>query len=95
MASQHSHNELKMDFQKMDEMKASCQQAAEELDFTLSEIENIAGRLEEGALVGEAGDTLACGLRDVLAARLTLLRDKFEEIQRDLEYAKQQMENAQ
>jgi uncharacterized protein YukE len=80
-------SEIKMDYPMMAEMKQMCQRGAEELDDTLHEVQKIAEMLESGGLIGQGGDELSAALRGVLSKKVTTLRDKFEEIGRDVQHA--------
>ncbi len=85
---------IKMDPELMMEMKASFQKGAEDLDDTLYQMQEVATLLEEGGLIGQGGDAYVEGLRSVLARKIVELRDKFEEMGRDIQHAVESMEDA-
>lgn len=85
---------IKMDFDMMAEMKALCQKGAEETDSATEQIKKIVGMLEEGALIGDAGTSLASGMNDVLMRKMVEIRDKFEELGRDIQFAVNKMQEA-
>jgi uncharacterized protein YukE len=71
----------------MREMKAEFQKVAEELDAALQEALGFAQQIDDGALIGDGGSLLAETLRTAMKNKLTELRDKAEEMQRELQRA--------
>lgn len=78
---------IKMNFTMMRDMKAACQKSAEEVEAVIDEIKKIASCLEEGGLIGEAGTAYVNALNGVLTKKVVIVRDKFEELGRDLQKA--------
>lgn len=89
-----SHDEIKLDYGLAEQMSKTFQQGAEELRETLQEMQNIAGMLEEGALLGRGGSSFVELLRSTLTPSLTKLIDKFTELQGDVDAAVQYMREA-
>lgn len=87
-------SEIKMDYGMMAEMKAEFQRGAEELDRTLHEVQKLADLIDEDGLKGMAGDAFAETLREAMARKITELRDKFEELGRDIQHAVDSMREA-
>ncbi|GAB4337124.1 MAG: hypothetical protein Kow00117_19340 [Phototrophicales bacterium] len=86
--------EIKMDYDMMAEMKSVLQKGAEDLDDTIHLVAKVAEMIEGGGLIGQAGDAFSDGLRGVLTQKITKLRDKFEELQRDIQNAVESMQQA-
>lgn len=90
-----SNEIIKMDYELMAEMKDEFQRGAEDLDDTLQQMLKIADMLEEGGLIGQGGDAFADALRSVLQSKIVTLRDKFEELGRDIQAAVNSMQDAE
>ncbi len=86
--------EIKMDYELMAEMKAEFEKGAEDLDDTLHQILKMADMMEEGSLVGQGGDAFVDALRSVLQSKIVSVRDKFEEMSRDIQHAVDSMQQA-
>jgi hypothetical protein len=54
------------------------------LEDLMRHMENVAGRLEDGALMGKGGDAMADAIRQRLNSRLAALQDKFNELGMDV-----------
>lgn len=74
----------KMVYSEVEKMSGLCQKAANELDQTISRMGQIANQLRNGALQGKAGDALVDAISKDLTTSLSRLRDKMNEIHRDL-----------
>ncbi len=79
--------DVQMDYQQMQQMVQIFRQGAQQLSETMRAIQNVAGILEQGALLGKGGDLLAEALRNRFVARLTRLHAKFEELAGDCQQA--------
>jgi WXG100 family type VII secretion target len=88
-------DEIKMDYPLMDEMKQSFKAGRETLGRTASELKSIADKLEQGALLGQAGDAFAQAVRGPLMGAVSKLSDKFEELEGDIQFAVDQMHQAE
>jgi WXG100 family type VII secretion target len=86
--------EIKMDYDMMAEMKSVLQKGAEDLDDTIHQVAKVAEMLEGGGLIGQGGDAFSDGLRGPLTQKITKMRDKFEELQRDIQNAVESMQQA-
>ena len=86
--------QIKMNFAMMEDMAQAFGDGAQTLETTLSEINNIAGMLEDGGLLGEAGDAFASACRGSLAGSVSRLKDTFDEMRNDIIAAKEEMESA-
>lgn len=85
---------IKMNFAMMDDMAIAFKDGSQVLENVLSEVNQIVSILEDGALLGEAGDQFASACRGPLASSVNRLKDKFEELQSDVIAAKEEMEAA-
>lgn len=86
--------EIKMDYELMAEMKEAFQRGAEDLDDSLHQVGNLAEMLESGGLIGEGGEAFSDALRGVLSNKIKMIRDKFEELARDIQHAVESMQDA-
>jgi WXG100 family type VII secretion target len=89
-----AQQEIKMDYPLIEEMGKVFQQGQQQLQETLKETQNIAGKLEGGALLGDAGATFSDAIRNKLGPAIQRLSAKFEELQGDLAVAEQAMHQA-
>ncbi len=85
---------IKMNYGQMEEMAQAFAQGAQQLESTISEMNNIAQMLENGGLIGEAGDAFTDALRSALIPAINRLMDKFTELQGDVLGAMQDMQQA-
>jgi WXG100 family type VII secretion target len=76
--------DVQMDFDMMEDMARLFREAAQQLGDTQRAMQGVAGRLEDGALLGRGGDALADALRSRLNSRLSRLQDKLEEMGMDV-----------
>jgi len=90
-----AEQEIKMDYPLVEEMGKVFQQGQQQLEETLKETQNIAGTLENGALLGSAGSAFSDALRNKLGPAIQRLAAKFEELQGDLAVAEQAMHQAE
>lgn len=86
---------IKMNFPLMEEMAQAFARGSETLESTINEVNTIAGLLEDGALLGKGGETLAQACRGTLIDALKRLQEKFVELQRDVLGALEDMRNAE
>jgi WXG100 family type VII secretion target len=84
-----------MDYPLMDEMKRTFQAGREQLQDTINELSGIADKLEQGALLGDAGSAFNEAVRGTLLSAVQKLFDKFEELEGDIQYAVDQMHQAE
>ena len=76
--------DVQMDFDLMEDMARLFRDGAQRVDDLIRHMENIAGRLEDGALLGKGGDAMADALRQRLNPRLSALQDKLSELGMDV-----------
>jgi WXG100 family type VII secretion target len=76
--------DVQMDYEMMEDMAKTFKNGAEQLAETGRAMENLAGIMEGGGLLGEGGDRFADALRARLGPRLRKLHDKFAELSQDV-----------
>lgn len=76
--------DVQMDFDLMEEMANVFRNGAQQLEEAQRAMQGVAQALEDGALWGDAGDTLADGLRVRLNGKLARLQEKLEELGMDI-----------
>jgi WXG100 family type VII secretion target len=89
-----SQNEIKLDYDKADNMAKTFAQSSEQLQDTLQEVQKIANTLEAGALLGQGGQTYVEAIRGKLSPSLSRLIDKFQELESDVRKAIELMKQA-
>ncbi len=76
--------DVQMDYDLMEDMARLFRDGASQLEDLRSHMDAIAGRLEDGALLGRGGDALAEALRQRLNQRIAALQDKLSELSMDV-----------
>lgn len=76
--------DVQMDYDLMEDMARLFREGAQHMEDLRSAMQNIASRLEDGALLGRGGDALAQALRNNLNSRIAALQDKLEELSMDV-----------
>ncbi len=82
--------EIRMDYDQMEEMITTLHAAARRLEETMSEMQKIAAVMEQGALLGRAGDAFSHALRSELVPAIQRLGEKCEDRAR---FAQAEMED--
>lgn len=76
--------DVQMDYDLMQDMGRLFRQGSQQLGDTIRTMQGIATQLEDGALLGQAGDQLASAVRDRLNSRIARLQDKLDELSMDV-----------
>jgi uncharacterized protein YukE len=76
--------DVQMDYDLMEDMAHLFKDGSQHLNDVIRSMQNIAGRLEDGALLGKGGDALAQAIRNSLCARIAALQDKLDELSGDV-----------
>lgn len=84
-----AHDEIRVVYDLMDEMCQTFEQGAEQLQDTMTEMQNIASALEDGALLGRGGDAFKEAIRSKLCPAIARLTEKFNELRDDVQAAKE------
>jgi WXG100 family type VII secretion target len=76
--------DVQMDYDMMEDMARLFRDGSQQLEDTMRTMQSIAGRLEDGALLGRAGDAMAEALRERLNSRIQRLQEKLDELNLDV-----------
>lgn len=76
--------DVRMNYSSMEAMQKAFHQAHSQIEDTMREMEKIAKTMEDGALLGMAGDTYREAIRTKLMKRLKVLADKMRELESDI-----------
>lgn len=78
---------IKLDYPAMQEMAQQCLKVSQRLGQTVQFVRNQARQLQEGAMVGDAGEAFSNVLTSILANKVQRLSEKFQEISNDIQGA--------
>lgn len=87
-------DEIKLVYELADDMSATFDAGAEQLQDTMQEMQSIASTLEDGALLGLAGQAFVEAIRSRLCPSIGKLTEKFSELNGDVQAAKKAMQDA-
>lgn len=76
--------DVRMNYNSMDDMAKAFHAAHQQLEQTMREMEKVAKTMEDGALLGGAGDAFRDALRAKLNKRLKVLAEKMRELEGDI-----------
>jgi len=76
--------DVQMDYDLMEDMARLFREGSQHLDDLQRSMQNIAGRLEGGVLLGRGGDAFAQAIRGNLNPRIRALQDKLDELGMDV-----------
>lgn len=85
---------IRANYPAMEAMAKSCRDAADKLQDTINTLNNIASKLDGGAMQGSFGERYSNALRNQGVKSLQKLATKFNEESSDILGAKQDMQNA-
>jgi uncharacterized protein YukE len=88
-------NIMKMEYAEADQMIQVLKEACDQLQDTVAEMENIAGALEGGAMLGDAGEAFAAGMRKQLIGSLNKLIDGLQDGSRYIAMERDDMKMAE
>jgi uncharacterized protein YukE len=84
---------IKLNYPAMMEMAEHCKATSQRLLETVRLAQAISQQMENGALVGDAGEAFSGALTGAFCPAVTRLSQKFEEVARDIEGAIQDMQS--
>jgi len=87
-----STEEIRLVYELAEDMAKTFAKGGEQLEQTAQEMQNIAGTLEGGALLGRGGTAFVEALRSQLTPSLQRLGEKFQELDGDVKVAIQAMQ---
>jgi uncharacterized protein YukE len=76
--------DVQMDYDLMEDMSRLFSDGSQHMEDLIRMMQNIAGRLEDGALLGKGGDAFADAIRSNLTSRVGILGEKLEELSNDI-----------
>ena len=76
--------DVKMNYDSMENMEKAFNQANQQVTQSISEMEKIAKTLEDGALLGSAGDALKDAIRSKLITRMKVIADNLHTLEGDI-----------
>jgi WXG100 family type VII secretion target len=85
---------IKMDYGLMDEMARGFDESTQTLEAVQKQVSSIAQELQDGGLLGQAGEAFVDALSTRLAPAIARLEEKFTELRQDIVAAKQDMADA-
>ncbi len=80
-----SYDEMKLNYGLAEDMIRTLEQAYEQLQDTMQEMQSIANILEEGALLGNGGSALTDVIRINWCPSLSRLMDRLNEMTQDIQ----------
>lgn len=86
--------QIKTNFVMMEEMAEAFDIEAQTLEAITADVNDIASLLEDGALIGQAGEALSTACQGPLVGSITRLREKFLELKKDINDAREAMQLA-
>ncbi len=76
--------DVQMDFDLMEDMARLFKEGAQHMDDLIRAMQDIANRLDDGALLGRGGQAMSDAIRDKLNTNDARLQDKLEELSYDV-----------
>lgn len=89
-----AYDEIRVVYELMDDMSNTFNQSVEQLQDTNQEMQLIATTFEDGALLGMGGDAFVEAIRGKLSPAIAKLADKMNELNQDVQAAKQYAQDA-
>ncbi len=86
-------DKIRVNYAALEDMAKHCQMVAERLTQTAANAQKIAGQMQNGALIGDAGNTYVQAL-GILYQRVMKLSAKFAEEANDIRQAMNDMQQA-
>lgn len=76
--------DVQMDFDMMEDMARLFREGAQHMDDLIRAMQDVANRLDDGALLGRGGQAFSEAIRDKLNTRIGMLQDKLTELSMDV-----------
>jgi uncharacterized protein YukE len=73
-----------MNYESMENMEKAFHQANDQVTQSISEMEKVAKTLEDGALLGAAGDAFKDAIRSKLIPRMKIIADNMHTLEGDI-----------
>lgn len=87
-------DKIKLNYEQADKMAKTFKAGSQQIQQTMTEMQNIAQTLEEGALLGRGGKAFVEAIRTKLCPSLKKLSDKYIELEGDVNVAVKVMREA-
>lgn len=87
-------DQIRMNFDAMEAMAKAFKDAAQDVEEIETKVKEVATTVENGVLRGKTGSALRDKLRDELSPALLRLKAKYEELEKDIREAVDQMRDA-
>ena len=76
--------DVKMNYASMENMEKAFHQAQQQVQESTTEMEKVAKTLEDGALLGAAGDVFKDAIRSKLEKRMKEIADELGRLEKDI-----------
>jgi uncharacterized protein YukE len=76
--------DVKMNYNSMEAMEKAFHQANQQVQESMGEMEKVAKSLEDGALLGSAGDAFKDAIRSKLEKRMKTIADQMATLEKDI-----------
>jgi uncharacterized protein YukE len=76
--------DVKMNYDSMDRMEKAFHQANQQVQDSMTQMSKVSKQLEDGALLGSAGDAFRDAINSKLLKRMKVIADKFHELEGDI-----------
>lgn len=76
--------DVRMNYESMENMEKAFHQANDQVTQSISEMEKVAKTLEDGALLGAAGDAFKDAIRSKLIPRMKIIADNMHTLEGDI-----------
>jgi uncharacterized protein YukE len=87
-------DEIKLVYATAEDMISTFQKGVEQLGKTMHEMQTVASKMEDGALLGQGGETFKEAIRGKLCPAIGRLNEKFGELIEDVHKAIEYMQDA-
>ncbi len=76
--------DVRMNYDSMERMQKAFHQAHQQLEQSMREMDKLAGMMEQGALLGTAGDAFRDAIKSKLLKRMKIIKEKMQELEKDI-----------
>ncbi len=76
--------DVRMNYESMERMQKAFHQAHQQVDQSMAEMDKVAKILEDGALLGMAGDAMRDAICSKLLKRMKVIGEKMKELEGDI-----------
>ncbi len=76
--------DVRMNYDSMERMQKAFHQAHQQLETSMREMDKVAKTMEDGALLGTAGDAFRDAIKSKLLKRMKVIQEKMKELEGDI-----------